>query len=133
MSATATLTTESALPKTFAKLHLRGDGPVPASKDTTFSSDAKDVQKILSATTLLSDDADPRAARAKYPQYLPVWEHSRFPAWEEIPYVDAGTRGTSDKRHLITEGVTRKAITPPFGEEIRVSLCFACKCPCACR
>ena len=56
----------------------------------------------------------------KYPQYMPVWEKSHFPDWEEVPYVDAATRGTSDKRHLFGPGSTREEITPAIGEEITV-------------
>nr|XP_031857954.1 uncharacterized protein CI109_006666 [Kwoniella shandongensis]KAA5525026.1 hypothetical protein CI109_006666 [Kwoniella shandongensis] len=54
-----------------------------------------------------------------YPQYLPVIEHQTFPDWEEVPFVDAGTRGTPDKRHLFVSGSTHRQITPRLGEEIR--------------
>ncbi|WWC97352.1 hypothetical protein V866_004231 [Kwoniella sp. B9012] len=55
----------------------------------------------------------------RYPQYLPSVEHATFPDWEEINYVDPGTRGTADKRHLFLPGSKHKAITPRIGEEIR--------------
>ncbi|OCF34517.1 hypothetical protein I317_03645 [Kwoniella heveanensis CBS 569] len=55
----------------------------------------------------------------QYPQYLPSVDHTTFPDWEEIPYVDAGTRGTPDKRHLFLPGSTHKPLTPRIGEEIR--------------
>nr|XP_019048464.1 hypothetical protein I302_02236 [Kwoniella bestiolae CBS 10118]OCF27394.1 hypothetical protein I302_02236 [Kwoniella bestiolae CBS 10118] len=55
----------------------------------------------------------------RYPQYLPSVEHATFPDWEEVNYVDPGTRGTADKRHLFLPGSKHKNITPRIGEEIR--------------
>lgn len=54
----------------------------------------------------------------KYPAYLPVWSHTEFPPWEEVPYHDAGHRATKDKRHLFGKGSTHRQITPAIGEEI---------------
>ncbi|WVQ83689.1 hypothetical protein IAT38_005832 [Cryptococcus sp. DSM 104549] len=66
------------------------------------------------------DDTQTAVSAAKYPTYLPVWEKSTFPDWEEVPYVDPGTRGTADKRHLFSEpGATSRSVTPSFGEEIK--------------
>ncbi|WVQ79203.1 hypothetical protein IAT38_001299 [Cryptococcus sp. DSM 104549] len=55
----------------------------------------------------------------QYAQYLPAVEHTTFPDWEEIDYVDPGTRGTADKKHLFGPGSSHKAITPRIGEEIK--------------
>ncbi|KAK4686151.1 sulfonate dioxygenase, partial [Tremellales sp. Uapishka_1] len=66
---------------------------------------------------LLGGEEDGRAI--KYPSYLPVWTKSRFPDWDEIPYVDPGSRGTPDKRHLFHEGAIHRQLTPALGEEIR--------------
>nr|XP_018266038.1 uncharacterized protein I303_00007 [Kwoniella dejecticola CBS 10117]OBR88196.1 hypothetical protein I303_00007 [Kwoniella dejecticola CBS 10117] len=54
----------------------------------------------------------------KYPQYLPTVDHTKFPDWEEVPFVDAGSRGTTDKRNLFLPGSKHKPITPRLGEEI---------------
>ncbi|OCF70946.1 hypothetical protein I204_08381 [Kwoniella mangroviensis CBS 8886] len=54
----------------------------------------------------------------KYPQYLPVWDKTKFPDWEEVPYTDPGSRATKDKRNLFSHGSTHRQITPAIGEEI---------------
>ena len=40
------------------------------------------------------------------------------PEIKEEPYVDPGSRGTPDKRHLLT-GTTQKDLTPDFGTEVK--------------
>ncbi|WWD06209.1 hypothetical protein V865_004295 [Kwoniella europaea PYCC6329] len=54
----------------------------------------------------------------KYPQYLPVWDKTKFPDWEEVPYTDPGSRATKDKKNLFLHGSTHRQITPAIGEEI---------------
>ncbi|KAI5474963.1 hypothetical protein MNV49_002147 [Pseudohyphozyma bogoriensis] len=56
--------------------------------------------------------------KAKYPRYLPVWEKSTNPPLVETPYVDPGSRGTADKRHLLLPGVKTRPLTPKLGTEI---------------
>jgi len=71
--------------------------------------------------TLVGGDGDGGEAvkiEAKYPQYLPVWDPTVYPDWKEIPFTDPGSRGTTDKRHLLLPGSTHRQINPALGEEI---------------
>nr|XP_019014144.1 uncharacterized protein I206_00226 [Kwoniella pini CBS 10737]OCF52925.1 hypothetical protein I206_00226 [Kwoniella pini CBS 10737] len=54
----------------------------------------------------------------KYPAYLPVWDKTKFPDWEEIPHIDPGSRATKEKKNLFVSGSTHREITPAIGEEI---------------
>jgi hypothetical protein len=55
-----------------------------------------------------------------------VWEKTKLPDWEEVPYVDPGTRATPDKRNLFVPGSKHREITPAIGEEIWVSEVAEC-------
>ncbi|ORY25434.1 hypothetical protein BCR39DRAFT_544078 [Naematelia encephala] len=76
---------------------------------------------VASEPTVLRLNAYTEENPLKYPRYLPVWEKSQTaPALEEDKdYVDPGTRGTPDKRHLLIPGTTIKSLTPNFGSEIK--------------
>ncbi|RXK36035.1 hypothetical protein M231_06683 [Tremella mesenterica] len=87
--------------------------------DTNASSDPAEVAKRVASLTLVGGDSPNAEDGPKYPAYLPVWEKSKFPDWEEVPFVDRGHFGTPDKRHLFGPGSTHRPMTPAIGEEIR--------------
>nr|XP_019048344.1 hypothetical protein I302_02115 [Kwoniella bestiolae CBS 10118]OCF27274.1 hypothetical protein I302_02115 [Kwoniella bestiolae CBS 10118] len=76
------------------------------------------VREDIGLTTKTVADALMLSKGPKYPAYLPVWDKTKFPDWEEVPYVDPGSRATSDKRNLFLPGSTHRQITPAIGEEI---------------
>ncbi|KAL7425287.1 hypothetical protein Q5752_000975 [Cryptotrichosporon argae] len=84
---------------------------------------AADVAERVARLRLVGDTAIGDAANGTgplYPAYLPVWDPTKFPDWEEVPFVDAGSRGTADKRHLLAPGLGARVrpITPGLGAEI---------------
>lgn len=100
--------TEQARSTTEGSLNLVGDRPTQVSSH------------------LLCSMGIPSQQGPKYPQYLPSHNVDQFPDWEEVPYVDPGTRGTKDKRHLFANGGRHHPITPRLGEEIFVSRGGSC-------
>ncbi|ORY22847.1 hypothetical protein BCR39DRAFT_371013 [Naematelia encephala] len=81
----------------------------------TIAPASEELAKNIARLRLVGGDG----SNARYPQYLPVWEKSKFPSWEEVPYVDPGSRGTADKRHLFGPGSSHREIAPALGEEIK--------------
>ncbi|WWD01979.1 hypothetical protein V865_000017 [Kwoniella europaea PYCC6329] len=71
--------------------------------------------------TILRLKGDKVTIPIKYPRYLPVWEKSVTapPLEEDKNFVDAGSRGTPDKRHLLHSDAKVRRLTPRFGTEIR--------------
>ncbi|GFZ51525.1 Alpha-ketoglutarate-dependent sulfonate dioxygenase [Saitozyma sp. JCM 24511] len=78
----------------------------------------EEVAKNVARLRLVGANGPEGGVNAMYPAYLPVWEKSKLPDWEAVPYVDPGTRATPDKRNLFVAGSMHREITPAIGEEI---------------
>lgn len=106
---TETIAKPDEVAKNVARLRLRGaDDPASVSMRPADVWDSRGDETL----TLL---------QTKYAAYIPVWDKTVYPDWEEVPYIDAGSRGTKDKRHLFNAESKHRPITPNLGEEIHVS------------
>ncbi|KAL5044863.1 hypothetical protein BDW71DRAFT_215490 [Aspergillus fruticulosus] len=64
-------------------------------------------------------DEEDGTTDAKYPHYLPVWDHSdNLPPLEPYTHNDPGQNADPSLKDLLTPGVTAKKLTPTIGTEI---------------